>query len=67
VKGNACVAMLVLGVAGVTLSARANGADVTAGQNVFPARCVACHGLNPTRKPGPPLIPASLFPFTLTH
>jgi cytochrome c len=47
--------MLVLGVAAVTSSAWASGDDVTAGQNVFAARCVACHGLNPTRKPGPPL------------
>ncbi|MGD0105324.1 MAG: c-type cytochrome [Rhodopila sp.] len=49
------VAALVLGVAAVTSSAWASGDDVTAGQNVFAARCAACHGLNPTRKPGPPL------------
>ena len=54
-KRNTCVAVLVLGVAAATSSAWAKVGDVTAGQNVFAARCVACHGLNPTRKPGPPL------------
>jgi cytochrome c len=27
--------------------------DVVAGRDLFAARCAACHGLNPTRKPGP--------------
>jgi cytochrome c len=27
--------------------------DVAAGRNLFASRCAACHGLNPTRKPGP--------------
>jgi cytochrome c len=27
--------------------------EVSAGAAVFAARCVACHSLNPTRKPGP--------------
>jgi cytochrome c2 len=33
-------------------SAQAAG-DVAAGRNLFASRCAACHGLNPTRKPGP--------------
>jgi cytochrome c len=33
-------------------SAQADG-DVAAGRNLFASRCTACHGLNPTRKPGP--------------
>jgi cytochrome c oxidase assembly protein subunit 11 len=33
-------------------SAQAAG-DVAAGRNLFASRCTACHGLNPTRKPGP--------------
>jgi cytochrome c2 len=33
-------------------SAQAAG-DVEAGRNLFASRCAACHGLNPTRKPGP--------------
>lgn len=33
-------------------SARADG-DVAAGHDLFVARCAACHGVNPTRKPGP--------------
>jgi cytochrome c len=49
------VAMLVLGAVAATSSAWAESADVTAGQNLFAERCEACHGLNPTRKPGPPL------------
>jgi cytochrome c len=32
-----------------------DGGDVAAGRDLFATRCVACHGLNPTRKPGPPL------------
>src|SRR5437016_2981038 len=32
-----------------------DGADVAAGRDLFATRCVACHGLTPTRKPGPPL------------
>jgi cytochrome c len=32
--------------------AQADG-DVTAGRDLFASRCAACHGLNPTRKPGP--------------
>jgi cytochrome c2 len=32
--------------------ARAAG-DVAAGRDLFASRCAACHGLNPTRKPGP--------------
>jgi cytochrome c len=54
-KMNTCVAMLVLGVVTATSSAWASGDDVSAGQAMFAARCVACHGVNPTRKPGPPL------------
>ena len=54
-KRNTFVAMLILGAAAATSSAWASGGDVTAGQNLFAARCVACHGLNPTRRPGPPL------------
>jgi cytochrome c2 len=34
------------------VSAQAAG-DVVAGRNLFASRCAACHGLNPTRKPGP--------------
>jgi cytochrome c len=34
--------------------AQADG-DVAAGRDLFASRCAACHGLNPTRKPGPPL------------
>jgi cytochrome c2 len=33
-------------------SARADG-DVAAGHDLFVARCAACHGVKPTRKPGP--------------
>jgi cytochrome c len=33
-------------------SARAAG-DVAAGRDLFASRSAACHGLNPTRKPGP--------------
>lgn len=33
----------------------ASGDAVTAGRDLFAQRCAACHGLNPTRKPGPPL------------
>jgi cytochrome c2 len=47
--------MLVLGVIAATSPAWADGDDVTAGRDLFASRCVACHGLNPTRKPGPPL------------
>jgi cytochrome c len=54
-KRNAFVAILVLGVACAASSAWANGGDAAAGQSLFTARCEACHGLNPTRKPGPPL------------
>jgi cytochrome c2 len=36
-------------------SAQAAG-DVTAGRNLFASRCAACHGVNPTRKPGPLLL-----------
>jgi cytochrome c len=32
--------------------AQADG-DVAAGRDLFASRCAACHGLNPTRKPGP--------------
>ena len=53
-KPSTLVAALILGAA-ATSSAWANGGDVTAGQNLFATRCEACHGLNPTRKPGPPL------------
>jgi cytochrome c len=31
------------------------GGDVASGRDLFATRCVACHGLNPARKPGPPL------------
>ena len=33
-------------------SAQAAG-DVAAGRTLFASRCAACHGLSPTRKPGP--------------
>jgi len=33
----------------------ASGDAVTAGRDLFAQRCAACHGLNPMRKPGPPL------------
>jgi cytochrome c2 len=33
----------------------AGGDAVSAGRDLFDQRCAACHGLNPTRKPGPPL------------
>jgi len=32
--------------------AQADG-DAAAGRDPFASRCAACHGLNPTRKPGP--------------
>jgi cytochrome c len=32
--------------------AQADG-DAAAGRDLFASRCAACHGLNPTRKPGP--------------
>src|SRR5438270_4869563 len=32
-----------------------DGGDIAAGRDLFATRCVACHGLTPTRKPGPPL------------
>jgi len=35
-------------------STQASG-DVAAGRTLFASRCTACHGLNPTRKPGPML------------
>lgn len=48
------VVLFAVGVIAATSSAWAGG-DVAAGQDLFASRCVACHGLNPTRKPGPPL------------
>jgi cytochrome c2 len=33
----------------------ASGDAVAAGRDLFAQRCVACHSLKPTRKPGPPL------------
>lgn len=35
-----------------TAPAHADG-DAAAGRDLFASRCAACHGLNPTRKPGP--------------
>ena len=52
---NACAAMLVAGAITAASSAWADGGNVATGRDLFAARCVACHGLNPTRKPGPPL------------
>jgi cytochrome c len=40
------------GAALATTAARADG-DITAGRDLFASRCAACHGLDPTRKPGP--------------
>lgn len=46
------VAVLLSGWISASRSARAAG-DVAAGHEVFVARCAACHGVKPTRKPGP--------------
>ncbi|HME22714.1 MAG TPA: c-type cytochrome [Acetobacteraceae bacterium] len=51
---NARAPLSALGVTAATSSAWADG-DVAAGRDLFASRCVACHGLNPTRQPGPPL------------
>src|ERR1700761_5220286 len=51
-----CAAAAILGgwIISVPL-ARATG-DVTAGHDLFIARCSACHDVHPTRKPGPSLL-----------
>jgi len=48
-------AVLLGGSILATASAQAAG-DVAAGRDLFASRCTACHGLNPTRKPGPLLL-----------
>src|ERR1700722_20386138 len=45
-------AVLLGGVILATTSGRADG-DVGAGRDLFVTRCAACHGVKPTRKPGP--------------
>lgn len=52
---NARAVIFVVSAIAVTSSARANDGNVAAGSELFASRCMACHGLNPTRKPGPPL------------
>ena len=49
------IVVLVSGVIAATSSASADGSTVTAGRELFASRSVACHGLRPTRKPGPPI------------
>jgi cytochrome c2 len=51
--GQGAIAAVLLGgwiLAGTP--ARAAG-DAAAGGDLFTVRCAACHGINPTRKPGP--------------
>jgi cytochrome c2 len=45
-----------LGAAIILIAPAAANDDVAAGRDLFASRCVACHGLKPTRKPGPALL-----------
>jgi cytochrome c2 len=49
--------MLLVGAIIAASPARAStgDGDVAAGRDLFASRCAACHGVNPTRKPGPSL------------
>ena len=47
------IAALVLSGSIMPATLARAGGDVAAGRDLFAARCDACHGLNPARKPGP--------------
>lgn len=50
------VVAALLGHAILSASTAHAAGDVTAGHDLFLARCSACHDLHPTRKPGPSLL-----------
>jgi cytochrome c2 len=45
----------LLGTSIMPIMPAAAADDIAAGREEFASRCAACHGLNPTRKPGPVL------------
>src|ERR1700733_1815333 len=47
------VSAILLGSSIVAAAPAQADGDVAAGRDLFASRCTACHGLNPTRKPGP--------------
>jgi cytochrome c len=51
----AAATMLAAAVMVAASPSWAAGDPVTAGRDLFAHRCAACHGLSPTRKPGPTL------------
>jgi cytochrome c oxidase assembly protein subunit 11 len=47
------ISAILLGSSVLAIASAQAADDVAAGRNLFASRCAACHGLNPTRKPGP--------------
>jgi cytochrome c2 len=47
------ISAIVLGSSILAATSAQAAGDAAAGRDLFASRCTACHGLNPTRKPGP--------------
>lgn len=53
---HAAMTAVLSGISILTASSAHAAGNVAAGRDLFASRCSACHGLNPTRKPGPMLV-----------
>jgi cytochrome c2 len=53
--GRGAIFAVLLGASIMPITPAAAAGDIAAGREVFDSRCTVCHGLNPTRKPGPVL------------